>query len=543
MQTPSLFRTRRLLVAAVSLSLLILLSCSGRDERAANEPGSAIVEVPEELSPTKGYILISLDTLRADRLEVYGYSNTSPFLAELAESSFVFDHSYVHVPGTLPSHMSMMTGLVPWRHNVYPPAGRLPETTVTLAEVFREAGFKTAGFTEGGYVDSIYGFDQGFEVYEDETRDVDDTFAAGKRFLDNLNGDSFFLFLHTYSIHTPYAPPARYLSEFDVEKRPEGVLEPTGTNLILHNRGHWQMTPEALAYYNKIYDAGIRWVDDELRSLFAHLAELGLDDQTTVLITSDHGEEFMEHGRMLHEQVFPETLRVPLLLHHPNLDGQRRIDHLVTTVDVPVTLASLAGLSLGDDLDGTSLFDATRDAVRAEHHSGATHAAVAYGKEPGQAFVRATDRSRPRWTREMEITLRESRELRLQSYHEPRDITVLGDGPSRQLRVSDVGWTSLAIEVGAEAKTVRLESSTCAVPARLGTSEDQNCLAFRVRGAPRVHYELYDLTVDPGALMNSARGTLSAPFRNILRWERSATAQSELSPAQAERLKALGYLQ
>ncbi len=166
-----------------------------------------------EPAPTRGYILISIDALRADHLGLYGYPKpTSPFLDELARRATVFDHAFAQVPSTLPSHMSMFTGLYPAEHGVFPPSAVLAPEIRTLPEILLHAGFRTAGHTEGGYVQGGYGFARGFgewtdTPYADDT-DVERTFGRGVAFLQSVQpGERFFLFLHTYTVHDPYWPP------------------------------------------------------------------------------------------------------------------------------------------------------------------------------------------------------------------------------------------------------------------------------------------------------------------------------------------------
>ncbi|MGB5400530.1 MAG: sulfatase-like hydrolase/transferase, partial [Thermoanaerobaculia bacterium] len=141
-------------------------------------------EPTKTLAPTRGFILISIDTLRADHLSCYGYTRvTSPFIDTLAARGVLFENAFVQLPGTLPSHMSIFTGLYPAEHGVYPPDGVLSPEIPTLPEIFQANGFRTGGFTEGGYVDGDYGFARGFEVFSDRAgqveSDVEETFGRG----------------------------------------------------------------------------------------------------------------------------------------------------------------------------------------------------------------------------------------------------------------------------------------------------------------------------------------------------------------------------
>ena len=346
MPSPSLPLARRVLRTAVCLTLTALvafnvLTCGG------NQP-----------VPAQGVILISLDTLRADHLGLYGYERpTSPFLDELAERGVVFDQAYAQFPSTLTSHMSMLTGLYPAEHGVYPPAGTLAPEIPTVAELLQAQGIRTAGHTEGGYVRGNFGFRRGFDEFDARDRAHDDsterTFRRGKRFLRSLAPEEpYFLFLHTYAVHAPYEPPEPYRSQFWPGEPPDDAFLPVPANLVAADRDGTPQSEEAVAYYRALYDAEIRHLDDVLRDFFEELAELGLDQRTTVIITSDHGEEFRDHGRFNHDQLYTEVIRVPFLVVGPGVEP-RRSSRVVELVDVAPTVLELAGLGLGDDAAGT----------------------------------------------------------------------------------------------------------------------------------------------------------------------------------------------
>jgi arylsulfatase A-like enzyme len=324
------------------------------------------------LAPTRGTILISLDTLRADHLGLYGYPlDTSPFLDRLAERSLVFDNAVVQYPSTLTSHMSMLTGLYPGEHGVYPPDATLSPEIPLLQEAFQSAGHRTAGFTEGGYVRGRYGFRRGFDVFKARDRRGGEqtraTFARGVRFLQSLEDDQpFFLFLHTYAVHAPYQPEESYRKQFWPGPAPQAAFPPTGPELRRHNQENATLDDETRRYFIALYDAEIRQLDAALEELFSQLDGFGLLAETIIVITSDHGEEFEEHGRVNHEQLYQEILHVPLLIYHPQLDRSHRRPELAQSIDLMPTVLALQRLQPGLPVSGRDLLATTPEAAAGE---------------------------------------------------------------------------------------------------------------------------------------------------------------------------------
>ncbi len=333
-------------------ALLVLLALPGCGDGG---PAPSAAPAPP---PTRGYLLISHDPLGAKHLGAYGSERpTSPFFDSLAGRGVLFENAFVQYPSTLVSHMSIFTGLYPQQHGVFPPSFRLSPEIPTLPERFAQAGFRTAGHTEGGFVGRGYGFARGFDEFTDprfrDTTDIEKTFEKGLAFLRGLAPEErFFLFLHTYSVHDPYLPPEPYASMFWPDEPPPG---PDRLPIRRVNAGLFGVDERLLEYYEALYDGGVRYADSVLESFFAELGELGLDSQTTVVITSDHGEEFRQHGRVGHTQVYPETLHVPLLVLHPELGTGRRVRELVQSIDVAPTLLELAGAPPLEAASGRSL--------------------------------------------------------------------------------------------------------------------------------------------------------------------------------------------
>ena len=553
---------------AARLRAVVLLSCG---LVLAGGSGCA-----RERKPRGRFILISLDTLRADHLGAYGYGRpTSPFLDSLARRGTLFENAVAQLPGTLPSHMSIFTGLYPPEHGVYPEVALSPLIR-TLPEVLRAEGFPTAGHTEGGYVAGRYGFARGFEEWSDDwpmveragelvkSRDaVKRTFRLGLESLRRVRDrDAFFLFLHTYSIHDPYDPPEPYRSLYWSGPPPPGAFAPKGLDLAAFNRGERALAARAVEYYKALYDAQINYTDDVLREFFAGIAELGLADSVTVIVTSDHGEEFLEHGKLVHEQVYPECLHVPLLVLRPGQKAGRRVSTLVQSIDLAPTVYELAGVpparrpsmsgrSLAPLLegDGSSL---GRDAYAEAFVTGdrAVYRQTEGGlfqylrREPPVARD-GTWVTRSTWLETFSPAL----EFWATSYHEPRPLRIRVDGkPLRTERLDTTGrWFRVPLP-GNGKRRVDLDTPGCLSPASLGESGDPRCLSFLLQGLSPSRSELYDLTRDPGAAVDLSNerfalaGDLAARL-DALRFRRLAEPGSTPpDPEQAELLRALGYV-
>ena len=361
--------------------------------------------------PPPNVVVIVLDTLRPDHLGTYGYSlPTSPNLDAWAAGAAVFENAQSAAPWTAPSLVSLFTSLYPSVHNVteFGAPGQLNERVTTLAEVLKERGYATAAFTEGGYASARLGLDQGISHYVDADAQTapDETPLEAKRgrlrrnldatlrWLDERDGERpFFLFLQTYETHTPYCAPQEHVQRFAPEWdeaaehaelarvlerwKAAREIDAAGLELLISHREHCApgndidatglderlrehavaaLDPRRLARWRAWYDAEIHYADAELARLLQRLGEADLRENTLVVLTSDHGEEFGEHGRFGHGgALHDETLHVVLALRGPGV-APRRVGELVRTVDVMPTLLELLGLDQGaPPLQGRSL--------------------------------------------------------------------------------------------------------------------------------------------------------------------------------------------
>ena len=557
------------LVLPVTLSMFLVSACADResvpDEVALQDETAAVQEPFEPLPPTRGYVLISVDTLRADRLGAYGYDDgTSPRFDGLAARGVLFEQAFSQAPATLISHMSMFTSLFPPEHGVIPPEDNvLSERIPTLPELFRQAGFRTAGHTEGGYMHGAHGFARGFEVFSDDpfqdATDVERTFGRGLEFLEGLGHDEpFFLFLHTYSVHDPYFPPQPFR-----QAAGEGTVakeQVSAEHLDLVNDGFRAVEDGEPERLGRLYDAGIRYFDGVFGRFLDRLDELGLWDEITLIVTSDHGEELLEHGRLLHTQTYPEHLRVPLVVVHPSI-SPRRVQDAVRLVDVAPTLWDLARIAPPEPISGRSLMP-----YLAGVDDAATRRAYAeVGFVDRQRMVTETVdgelyqlvERRPladpdgAWIARSLVFDHGDTSLTLNglSFHQARVVEVSADGRlvGRWPLESD-RWTRTTFELPQAGMRVELRTDGCVSPLSLGLSTDYRCLGFKVENSERRRLELFNLSRDPAAFEDLSRREPSLLRRlarrlESLHFEPVAEAGSRpMTDEERKALEALGYI-
>jgi arylsulfatase A-like enzyme len=326
-----LLRASAVVLAAFALALLYLrLPESGaRADRAPCE-GCNIV-------------LISFDTVRADHLGTYGYARpTSPHVDALASRSTVFERAISQAPWTLPAHGSMFSGLYPSRLGVlkYPATRALPDKNPVLAELLRAQGYATAGFTGGGFVSGHYGFDRGFDIYESDGRRFEHNIDATIDWIEEHKKGKFFLFFHGYDAHRPYYSKPDDKLAMELGKDAE---DDQGRFCLSDDRA--RPDDARLEKIIRYYDASIRHGDRAIGVLLETLERMKLMDDTVILLTSDHGEEFFEHGNCDHVRfVYEESVHVPYMVYVPKAEG-RRIDGIVpASISVTRTLLDLVGI-------------------------------------------------------------------------------------------------------------------------------------------------------------------------------------------------------
>jgi arylsulfatase A-like enzyme/tetratricopeptide (TPR) repeat protein len=290
-----------------------------------------------EAGPSKkirNVLLISMDTTRADVLGCYGFKYTiTPNIDALAAEGILFENTYAPVPLTLPSHCTMLTGTIAPYHGVHDNLSyKLTDSSVTLAEILKENGFVTAAIIGSVILDSKYGMDQGFDLYDDDFQEPRSPIHIVERqggevsriageWLDEHQKENMFLFLHFFDPHRSYDAPEPYHDMF-ISDPPPG--------------------PNSLEYLKGLYFGEVAYTDHCINEVIDKLKQLGLYDSTLIIITADHGEMLSEHREMTHGYyIYQGSMKVPLVFKAPGVSVPRRIERAVGLVDITPTVCSL----------------------------------------------------------------------------------------------------------------------------------------------------------------------------------------------------------
>ena len=309
--------------------LLVAFGCT-TEERETPSANPAIFKVRPNL------LLITLDTVRADRLGIYGYESAStPALDSLAMAGMRFEWAIGPTPLTLPSHATLLTGVYPPEHGLHSNlSGALGEEIETLAKVVSRQNYRTAAFISAFVLDARFGLAQGFEVYND---DLSETTAARNEvaevpgnvvtdraleWLEDESGSPFFCWVHLYDAHAPYQPPEAFRSRFD---------DP--------------------------YDGELSFADSQVGRLIAWLDENSLRSRTLVVVVGDHGESLGDHGEDQHGFfIYNSTIRVPLIFSWPEqIRANSVVSQVVGMVDVFPTITDLLQVEGPRNISGQSL--------------------------------------------------------------------------------------------------------------------------------------------------------------------------------------------
>ena len=320
---------------------------------------------PEPAAERLNLVLISLDTCRADRLDMYGAGRSnSPRLAAFAAECAVFTDCLAQSTSTGPSHRSLFSGQFVHRHGMHD--NYFTEAPYTLAGELRAAGYVTAAFTGGGYVRRKYGFDQGFEVFQEPagrpyTRNFPEVLPVARGWLAQAGERPFFLFVHGYDPHCPYWPPEPWRSQYggwyQGEFSPQDQCGRADFEPLIRSGA---FGPDERRYVNDLYDAALASADEQIGRFLDELRARGLLERSLVVITSDHGESLGEHDWVGHTRMWEEQLRVPLMIRFPDGAYAGRYDDPVMLVDVFSTALSALGRPIPDGAQGADLMPRLR---------------------------------------------------------------------------------------------------------------------------------------------------------------------------------------
>ena len=292
-------------------------------------------------------LIITLDTLRADRVSLYDNSHVkTPDIDSVGKDGVIFKYAFSTVPVTLPSHTSIMTGLYPPSHGVRDNSGYIVNKNIlTLAEYLKKYDFDTGAFIGAFPLDSRFGLDQGFDVYDDKygSKNPNDLFFVERRADKVINlsinwlkkrKNKWFEWIHLFDPHQPYNPPEPYKTE----------------------------------YKDDLYSGEVAYVDSQIKRLIDYLKSSGQYDNTLIIITADHGEGLGEHGEKTHAYfAYNSTIHVPLIIKFPRGNYKSKvIEDYVSLVDIFPTVCDELGLKIPDEVEGVSLMNLIKKGEKPE---------------------------------------------------------------------------------------------------------------------------------------------------------------------------------
>jgi len=323
----------------------------------------------EPFAGGRNVILISLDNLRSDHVTCYGYGRElTPVLDSLASEGIMYSRFQAQAPRTLPSHASVFTGLSVAAHGTGKFEDRVFDPDLpSIQSVLKRNGYATAAFGNVIYFTDSYKFDAHFDHLHCNIKGYyagAQTFSDARGWIEQQDGGPFFLFIHVFEIHMPFDPPEPWDRMF-TENGSEGIIEwevdQDGTLL----------NPEDNEHLLNLYDGEIAYTDMILGEFLSYLRSSGLSDSTLVIVFSDHGEEFLEHGGWFHgHSLYQELLSVPLFISGPGIP-RGEVDSLSSAhFDIFPTILEYLGISVPADVEGVSLLDDSSRAVRSIPSSG-----------------------------------------------------------------------------------------------------------------------------------------------------------------------------
>ncbi len=346
--------------------LVLCLSLAMSGCQSSGEEGAFTKKKVPKRRPN--VLIYLIDTLRADHLGCYGHTEkTTPNIDRLARDGVVFERTYAQAPWTKASTASIFTSNYPTTHGASTKMdGVISPDCVTIAEVLKENGYYTGGFIANAWVDPEFGFGQGFDEYHKMKDLVEGVDAGGKRSLraEHINGvvfpwlekhkdEPFFLYIHSVDPHDPYAPAHPF---DDFNPKYEGIITGSTGQLRSFETQKPKLSEGDLAQLEGLYDGEIRYNDHHIGRLMEKLESLGILDDTIVIITSDHGEEFADHGSYLHgKNLYESMIRIPFVMRCPGwLPKNMRIGAMVQSIDIMPTVLEILDIDIPTEAQGKS---------------------------------------------------------------------------------------------------------------------------------------------------------------------------------------------
>lgn len=327
-------------------------------------------------SPGTPLVLISIDTCRADAVSGFGAPpEQTPNLLKIGDEGMRFEQAISATHITATSHATMLTGYSPYVHATgmsYKKTSAIPPTMPTLGEILQKFGYYSAGYTDAGQMVAEAGFARGFDYFISDPSGVVEKLPKIESFLDQVEGRPFFLFVHTYRAHEPYRAPLRLLPK--LTKNYNGpfsdgarVAAHTPIRESLTNGGKLELLSKLLdakkaataadrEFFHNLYLAGVTGADEEVGALFDIFKKRGIYDRAMIVITSDHGEAFFEHGTDSHKDIYEECIRVPLIVRFPGgAHAGARIAEQFPSVNLVPTLLDFLNINHTESFEGRSV--------------------------------------------------------------------------------------------------------------------------------------------------------------------------------------------
>jgi len=326
-------------------------------------------EAPPAREPPKNVLVYLIDTLRADKLSAYAPDTRvrTPGLDSFVAAAATFTRGHTQENWTKPSCATLLSGLMPWQHTAVTGEAVVPRSVTLLPELLKERGYYTGSFIANGYVSQAFGFRQGWDTYrnyirENRRTDAEHVAADVLSWLDaRPEAEPFLLYVHTIDPHVPYRPPNEFLRMYE-ETPYRGPLSFRRDATLLEGikTGSTRTTAADRAHLEALYDGEISYHDVHFAAILDGLTRRGLDEDTIVVVTADHGEEFWDHGSVGHgHSVYEELLHIPMFMRVPGI-GATRVDEPMGLSDVVPTVLEALGQEIPEDLPGRSVLPELR---------------------------------------------------------------------------------------------------------------------------------------------------------------------------------------